>query len=154
MPSSHRSRGRGSASDSLDERVDLSVASSARPRGGAVQPRWPWPVVTVLGCLLGVGGVWVVLTGILAPEWLALKNGRFSDLTGGATRLWLLAHGVPITGLGLHLGLAPLGHCLRQVAAARDQAQLDAHSAFGRHSGRLPPSRMKVRISTISGRSE
>ncbi|AFV90244.1 Tat (Twin-arginine translocation) pathway signal sequence [Acidipropionibacterium acidipropionici ATCC 4875] len=151
MPSSHRSRGRGSASDSLDERVDLSVASSARPRGRAVQPRWPWPVVTVLGCLLGVGGVWVVLTGILAPEWLALKNGRFSDLTGGATRLWLLAHGVPITGLGLHLGLAPLGLTVIIVLVGEQTCRFGARvmSAGRRAAGRVPSWRAAGQVAAV-----
>lgn len=139
MPSSHRSRGRGSNSAPFDGRVDLSVESSARPRGSR-QPRWPWPVVTVLGGLLGVGGVWVVLTGLLAPEWLALKNGRFSDLTSGAARLWLLAHGVPMSGLGLHFSLAPLGLTLIIVLVGEQTCRYGARvmSAGRRASGRGP----------------
>ncbi|MNE43616.1 hypothetical protein D3C80_1378010 [compost metagenome] len=50
------------------------------------------------------------------------------------------------------LGLAALSDADGQVARTRDQGQL-RHSAPGRHSGRLPPSRMKAVISMISGRS-
>lgn len=151
MPSSHRSRGRGNTSDPREGGVDLSVESSARPRTGAGQPRWPWPVVTVLGCLLGVGGVWVVLTGLLAPEWLALKNARFSDLTRGATRLWLLAHGVPMTGLGLHLSLAPLGLTLIILLVGEQTCRYGTRvmSAGRRASGRGPSRRAAGQVAAV-----
>lgn len=108
MPSSQGPRGRGASSAGIDSRVGLSVESSAGRRRPD-QPRWPWPIVTILGGLLAVAAVWAVLTGLLAPEWLAMKGSRFSDLTSAAAGVWLLAHGVPMTALGLHLSIAPLG---------------------------------------------
>ena len=108
MPRARHPR-RGSRSRAATDRLDLAVESSARNRRHDPGPRWPWPVVTVLSCLLGVLGVWVLLTGLVIPEWLALSEGDFGDLVGGSAQLWLLAQGVPLGALGLKVGLVPLG---------------------------------------------
>lgn len=133
VPSSQGPRGRGASSTGIDSQVGLSVESSARRRRPD-QPRWPWPIVTILGGLLAVAAVWAVLTGLLAPEWLAMKGSRFSDLTSAAARIWLLAHGVPMTALGLHLTIAPLGLTAVVVAVGEETCRYGARvmSAAGR----------------------
>lgn len=108
MPTARHPR-RGSRSRGATDRLDLAVESSARNRRHDPGPRWPWPVVTMLSCLLGVLGVWVLLTGLVIPEWLALSGGDFGDLAGGSAQLWLLAQGVPLEALGLKVNLVPLG---------------------------------------------
>ncbi|MDN6658952.1 MAG: DUF6350 family protein [Acidipropionibacterium jensenii] len=102
------------------------MESSASRRRHDNGPRWPWPVVCALACLVGLASVWVLLTGLIIPEWLALPKGSFGDLVRGSTGLWLLAHGVPLSALGLRVSLVPLSLTLLLVVVGMQTSRYSA----------------------------
>jgi hypothetical protein len=108
-------------------------------------------VVCVLCCLLGVVGVWVLLTGLVVPEWLGQPGGSFGSLVTGSTRLWLLAQGVPLAALGMRVSLVPLGLTLLLVVVSAETCRYSARamSAARRSSGRPVSARNACQVAAL-----
>ena len=97
------------------------------------------------------GLVWVPINTMLGPADMDYILGHAEVRAGPARQRRIGEARQPDHEDLAPLGLAAMSYRQRQVASARDQAQ--APHSPGRHSGRLPPSRMKATISVISGRS-
>lgn len=157
--SSHASTSRlGSLGRRSDDDIDLEVSSSTSRRRRATTVSWPWPAVLGAGTVMVILGQWAILGGLLAPEWLHVPDGSFSDVIAGAGELWLSAHGVPFVALGMQVGLAPLGLTLailwseEEVArhAGRAMARADAAGATWRRIGELAALQTSIHVAAAA----
>lgn len=76
---------------------------------------WPWPVTAIVGAI-GVALIgWVILAGTATLTWLGDGGASFSAALVLATRVFALAHGVPVAIAGQQVSLIPLGLTLLLV---------------------------------------
>lgn len=90
--------------------VSLDVTDGAEPRVARRRPAIaPWPVVALVGGLVGAASTWVVICGLFTLGWLAVPDVPWSTAVRTATRLWLMSYFSGGEVGGVSITLTPLG---------------------------------------------
>ncbi len=90
-------------------RFRFSVAAAKAGPHLEETPLLPWPVVAVGGGVISAAIGMSAAFALTTLGWLGLTTVPFPAMAAFAIRLWLLAHGVPVTVGATVLGVAPLG---------------------------------------------
>ncbi|WP_296140101.1 DUF6350 family protein [uncultured Tessaracoccus sp.] len=85
--------------------VDVDEREPSSPGGFS----WPWYVVTLVGAVGVALAGWVLLAGVTTLGWTAATTVPFRDAVTLATKVFALAHAVPVDIGGQHVTLVPLG---------------------------------------------
>lgn len=73
------------------------------------RPIIPWPLAAIGGGLGGVVGGVLVIAVLVLIAWIGAPELPFGDVLATVGRVWLLAHGGSLTGLGMSITVVPLG---------------------------------------------
>lgn len=82
------------------------------------RPIIPWPLAAVGGGLGAVVGGVLVIAVVVLIAWIGAPALPFGEVLATVGKLWLLAHGGALSGLGMTITLVPLGLTAMMVVFA------------------------------------